>query len=141
MLPTFPTSPHFPPRPVGFHQLPGCLHSHMGVCGSSIHVCLGSWTANSMKAGDHVCLAHPTATLPLAHGFPEHYLPEAIALSTEPVLTAPGTNSKDSPFQQRLSFLIRHTYLPLSTGEPSLSSLCSHHFLHLSFLLTLLMQQ
>lgn len=59
LLPTFPTSLHSPQGTWVFHQRPGCLQLPMGACGCLIHVCLVSWTANSIKAGGHVCLLTP----------------------------------------------------------------------------------
>ena len=75
-----PTLPHRAPR---VHRPPACLHSPMGACGRLIHVCLDSWTENSVKTRGHVCLAQPTATLGLAHSNPELHLP-----GTSPVYTA-----------------------------------------------------
>lgn len=62
----------------------------MGACGCLIHVCLGSCPENSVKARGHVCLAHPTATLYLAHSVPEPHLP-----GPAPVHAASADGPKD----------------------------------------------
>lgn len=90
------------------------MDSPMGACGCLIHVCLGSCPENSAKARGHVCLAHPTATLYLAHSVPEPHLPEPAPVHSA---SADGPRDKlelefkDSPFRCSLC-LTFHAYRP-----------------------------